>query len=142
MKNKCIVSIKGMQTYNDDTDDTDVSLTSEADFECDEDGICFISYEESELTGLEGTRTCIEIGKNYVSLQRDGAINTNMLFMKDRKTSSFYSTPYGNMLIGIFTDRLNIDLGSDGGRVSADYYIDINNESTGKNNFEIEIKGI
>ncbi len=142
MKNKCIVSIKGMQTYNDETDDTDVSLTSEAEFESDGDGVYFVSYEESELTGLEGTQTCIEIGKNYVSLQRNGAVNTNMLFMKDRKTSSFYATPYGDMLIGIFTDNLKIDLSDDGGTISADYYIDINNESTGKNNFEIEIKGI
>ena len=83
-KNKFIISIKGLQTYEDDSsDDTDISLMTEADFEY-QNGAYFIDYEESELTGLEGTSTSIEIGDNYVSLQRSGTINTNMLFMKDK----------------------------------------------------------
>ena len=63
-----------------------------------------------------------------------------MLFMKDRKTSSYYSTPYGDMQIDIFTDYLNIDISPTGGKINVDYFIDINNHSTGKNNFEIEIR--
>ncbi len=139
-KNKFIISIKGLQTYEDDSgDDTDISLMTEADFEY-HSGSYFIDYEESELTGLEGTSTSIEIGPNYVSLQRSGTINTNMLFMKDRKTSSYYSTPYGDMQIDIFTDYLNIDVTPKGGKINVDYFIDINNASTGKNSFELEIR--
>ncbi|MBO7289566.1 MAG: DUF1934 domain-containing protein [Clostridia bacterium] len=138
-KNKFIISIKGLQTYEDDENNTDISLLTEADFEYN-NGAYFIDYEESELTGLEGTKTSIEIGDNYVSLQRSGTVNTNMLFMKDRKTSSYYSTPYGDMQIDIFTDYLNIDVTPKGGKINVDYFIDINNLSTGKNNFEIEIK--
>ena len=138
-ENKFIISIKGLQTYEDDSDDTDISLLTEACFEY-QDGLYFIDYEESELTGLEGTKTCIEIGKNYVSLQRSGTVNTHMLFMKDRKTSSYYNTPYGDMQIDIFTDYLDIDVGPEGGKVNVDYFIDINNMNTGKNNFEIEIR--
>ncbi len=139
-KNKFIISIKGLQTYeDDDKNDTDISLLTEAEFEYS-NGAYFIDYEESELTGLEGTKTSIEIGDNYVSLQRSGTVNTNMLFMKDRKTSSYYNTPYGDMQIDIFTDYLNIDVTPKGGKINVDYFIDINNLSTGKNNFEIEIK--
>ncbi len=138
-ENKFIISIKGLQTYEDDNDDTHISLLTEGEFEY-QDGAYFIDYEESELTGLEGTKTSIEIGTNYVSLQRNGTVNTHMLFMKDRKTSSYYSTPYGDMQIDIFTDYLNIDISPTGGKINVDYFIDINNHSTGKNNFEIEIR--
>ncbi|MBQ6895165.1 MAG: DUF1934 domain-containing protein [Clostridia bacterium] len=138
-ENKFIISIKGLQTYEDDNDDTDISLLTEGEFEY-QDGAYFIDYEESELTGLEGTKTSIEIGTNYVSLQRNGTVNTHMIFMKDRKTSSYYSTPYGDMQIDIFTDYLNIDISPTGGKINVDYFIDINNHSTGKNNFEIEIR--
>lgn len=138
-ENKYIISIKGLQTYEDDEDNTDISLLTEGVLEF-LDGVYFIDYEESELTGLEGTSTCIEIGPNYVSLQRSGTVNTNMLFMKDRKTSSYYNTPYGDMQIDIFTDNLKIDLTPKGGKINVDYFIDINNMSTGKNNFEIEIR--
>jgi len=138
-ENKFIISIKGLQTYEDDTDDSDISLMTEGGFEY-QDGAYFIDYEESELTGLEGTKTSIEVGSDYVSLKRDGTVNTQMLFMKDRKTSSYYSTPYGDMQINIFTDNLNIDMTPKGGKINVDYFIDINNLSTGKNNFEIEIR--
>lgn len=136
---KYIISIKGLQTYEDDNNDTDISLLTEGDFEF-QDGVYFIDYEESELTGLEGTSTSIEIGSNYVSLQRSGTVNTNMLFMKDRKTSSYYNTPYGDMQIDIFTENLNIDISPKGGKINVNYFIDINNMSTGKNNFEIEVR--
>ncbi len=138
-ENKYIISIKGLQTYEDDGDDTDISLLTEGCFEF-QDGVYFIDYEESELTGLEGTSTCIEVGSNYVSLQRSGTVNTHMLFMKDRKTSSYYNTPYGDMQIDIFTDGLSIDISDKGGKINVDYFIDINNRSTGKNNFEIEVR--
>ena len=136
---KYIISIKGLQTYEGDNDDTDISLMTEGDF-IFQDGVYFIDYEESELTGLEGTSTSIEIGSNYVSLQRSGTVNTNMLFMKDRRTSSYYNTPYGDMQIDIFTDNLNIDISPKGGKINVNYLIDINNMSTGKNNFEIEVR--
>ncbi len=139
MEDKYIVSIKGYQSYEEDNENTDVQLTTEADFE-KQDGVYFIDYEESEITGLEGTKTSIEIGSNYVSLQRNGSVNTQMLFMKNRKTSSYYNTPYGNMMIGIFTDKLNIDVSDNGGKVNVDYYLDVNNSTRSKNNFEIEIR--
>lgn len=139
MEDKYIVSIKGYQSYEEDNENTDVQLTTEAGFE-KQDGVYFIDYEESEITGLEGTKTSIEIGSNYVSLQRNGSVNTQMLFMKDRKTSSYYNTPYGNMMIGIFTDKLNIDVSDNGGKVNVDYYLDVNNSTRSKNNFEIEIR--
>lgn len=139
MENKYIISIKGFQSYYDDPNESDISLLTEGGFEY-ADGAYFIDYEESELTGLEGTTTSIEIGKDYVSLQRNGTVNSHMLFMKDRKTSSYYNTPYGDMKIDIFTDSLNIDVSPKGGKINVNYLIDINNKSTGKNNFEIEIR--
>ncbi|MBQ4527124.1 MAG: DUF1934 domain-containing protein [Clostridia bacterium] len=138
MDKKYLISIKGLQSYGDD-DTTDVSLTTEADFE-HRDGVYFIDYEESELTGLEGTKTSIEIGSNYVSLTRNGSVNTQMLFMKDRKTNTYYNTPYGDLLIGIFTDKMNIDVDKTGGKINVDYYLDVNSQTSSKNNFEIEIK--
>jgi len=139
MKETFLLNIKGLQSYAEPDDDTDIVLTTEADFEL-QDGVFFVDYEETEITGMEGTKTVIEIGNNYVSLRRTGTVNTNMLFMKDRKTSSFYNTPYGELLIGIMTSKLEIDVNENGGKVSVDYYIDINNQATSKNNFDLEIR--
>lgn len=137
MKNKYMVSINGIQQYDND-DNTDVVFTTEADFEND-NGIYYVDYEESEITGLEGSKTSIEIGSDYVSLTRDGAMSTQMLFMIGRKTNTYYNTPYGNMLIGIYTESLTIDVNANGGKVVVEYYLDVNNQTTSKNKFEIDI---
>ncbi len=139
MKDKFFVSIKGMQEYENPDDNSDISLTTEAEFQ-KQDGVYFIDYQESEITGLDGTNTSIEIGNNYVSLSRSGAVNSQMLFMKEKKTSSYYNTPYGSFMIGIYTDNLNIAIDDNGGTINVDYYIDINNSKTSKNNFEINIR--
>lgn len=139
MRETFLINIRGLQFYTEPDDDTDIVLTSEAGFEF-QDGVFFVDYEETEITGYAGTKTVIEIGSDYVSLRRTGTLNTNMLFMKDRKTSSSYNTPYGELLIGIMTSKLEIDVDENGGKVSVEYYVDINNQSTSKNIFDLEIR--
>jgi len=139
MRETFLINIRGLQFYSEPDDDTDIVLTTEAGFEF-QDGVFFVDYEETEITGYAGTKTVIEIGSDYVSLRRTGTLNTDMLFMKDRKTSSSYNTPYGELLIGILTSKLEIDVDENGGKVSVEYYVDINNQSTSKNIFDLEIR--
>lgn len=139
MQKKFLITIKGLQSYYDDTESSDIELLTEGDF-YKEDGVYFCDYAESEITGLDGTDTSIEIGSNYVSLQRSGNVNSQMLFMEGRKTSSLYSLPYGELTVDIYTEKLKTNVDEHGGSISIDYIIDINNATTGRNNFEIAIR--
>lgn len=139
MQKKFLITIKGLQSYYDDTESSDIELLTEGDF-YKEDGVYFCDYAESEITGLDGTDTSIEIGSNYVSLQRSGNVNSQMLFMEGRKTSSLYSLPYGELTVDIYTEKLKANVDEHGGSISIDYIIDINNATTGRNNFEIAIR--
>ncbi len=139
MQKKFLITIKGLQSYYDDTESSDIELLTEGDF-YKEDGVYFCDYAESEITGLDGTDTSIEIGSNYVSLQRSGNVNSQMLFMAGRKTSSLYSLPYGELTVDIYTEKLKTNVDEHGGSISIDYIIDINNATTGRNNFEIAIR--
>ena len=140
MSKKFSVSIKGLQTYAGDVDDTDIELVSECDF-YKADGVYFCDYAESEITGLSGTNTSIEIGDNYVSLNRTGTVNSQMLFMEGRKTTSRYSMPFGELVIDIHTKSLKKNIDEKGGTLKIDYIIDINNSSSGHNVFDITIGG-
>ena len=134
------VSIKGLQTYAGDVDDTDIELVSECDF-YKADGVYFCDYAESEITGLSGTNTSIEIGDNYVSLNRTGTVNSQMLFMEGRKTTSLYSMPFGELVIDIHTKSLKKNIDEKGGTLKIDYIIGITNSSSGHNVFDITIGG-
>ncbi len=139
MPKKFTISIKGLQSYAGDAEDSNIELVSECDFYFS-DGAYFCEYEESEITGLGGTSTSIEIGSDYVSLVRKGTVNSQMLFMEGRKTTSLYAMPFGELTIDIHTKSLDCRIDENGGRIMVDYIIDINNASGGRNTFDIIIE--
>lgn len=136
---KYVIQISGMQAYEGDAEPNDVELITEGAYFY-QDGKYFVEYEESEVTGMAGTKTCIEIDKDYVALVRNGSVNTQMLFMRDKTTTSYYNTPYGMMVIGVLSNRVESHLDPHGGQVEVEYFMDINNQRTGTNNFMINIR--
>ena len=141
MKNKdYVITIKGLQSYDDD-ENVDIEMMAQGDFS-KEDGKFFIDYEETEATGMEGTSTSIEIDSDYVSLTREGAVETTLLFIKGRQTTSYYETPYGTMMMGITTEKVDTRLDENGGTVDVSYSMSMNNLFSGTNTFQIQVRKI
>ena len=134
-----LITINGFQQTVGDTESDNVELITSGDFEY-ENGLYYIDYDESGATGLEGCHTSIEIGADYLSIQRTGAINTDMLYIEGKKTYSLYNTPYGQMMIGIYTKKLNIDIDDTGGDISIEYTIEMNDKPCGSNRLKITVK--
>lgn len=135
--NNVKVSIKGMQTQDDDTND--VELFTEGQFEKDGDKYILI-YKESEMTGFEGTTTTVEIENEKVSIIRSGNVSNQMIFLKGKKTTSYYNTQYGSLVIGVMADKMDVDINDNGGKIDINYILDINEEFIGQNNVHIDIK--
>ena len=65
-----MISVRGEQYY-DGVDPDSTELMTEGPLEQTADGLR-ISYQETELTGMEGTCTTFEIGPSRVILRRSG----------------------------------------------------------------------
>lgn len=76
----------------------------------EKNGNIYITYKESELSGMEGTTTTLKITSNSLSIIRFGTYNSKLEFRRDEKTLTNYQTPYGNMAMTINTGLLDIDL--------------------------------
>lgn len=135
--NNVKVSIKGMQTQDDDTND--VELFTEGQFEKNGDKYILI-YKESEMTGFEGTTTTVEIENERVSIIRSGNVSNQMIFLKGKKTTSYYNTQFGSLVIGVMADKMDVDITDEGGKIDISYILDINEEFIGQNNVHIDIK--
>ena len=133
--NNVKVSIKGMQTQDDDTND--VELFTEGQFEKDGDKYILI-YKE--MTGFEGTTTTVEIENERVSIIRSGNVSNQMIFLKGKKTTSYYNTQFGSLVIGVMADKMDVDITDEGGKIDISYILDINEEFIGQNNVHIDIK--
>lgn len=138
-KKNVMISIKGMQEVYSIDDSTDVELLTEGEF-YKADGKYYAVYQESDVTGMEGTTTTVEVDKDKVSIIREGTITNQMIFIKDKKTTSYYDTQFGALTIGVLSDKINVDIDDNGGVIDVGYSLEINDETVGKNQFYISIR--
>ena len=99
-----------------------------------------LTWQESELTGLEGTLTTFQIERDRVTLLRVGEVNSQMVFQEGRRHLSMYNTPYGAMAIGVNTRHLLAELTDQGGDIEIDYAIEVDHAIAGRNIFQIKVK--
>lgn len=138
MEENVIISIKGSQLY--EGQDPDVTeLVTAGTLRREQEGYT-IAYQETELTGLEGTTTKLRIEGPRVTLLRQGSVNSQMIFEVGRKHLSMYETPYGALAVGIETRRLKNTVDEAGGDLETDYAIEIDNLLAGKSLFQLNVK--
>lgn len=137
MCDNVIISIKSNQIYDDREPDC-IELVSAGTLEQTEGGYT-ISYQESELTGLEGTTTVLQVSEGQVTLLRQGGVNSVMVFEEGRQHVSVYETPEGTLAISVNTQRLRSALDAQGGDIEIQYTIDVNHAATGLNQFHIHV---
>ena len=138
MEKNVVISIKGTQKYEDTPPDV-IELVTEGRLTRDEGGYT-LTYQESEVTGLEGTLTTILVDGEQVTLMRAGEINAQMVFQEGRRHLSMYNTPYGAMAIGVNTRHLLADLNDQGGDIEIDYAIEVDHAIAGRNIFQIKVR--
>ena len=138
MEKEVVISIKGMQKYEGMPPDV-VELVTEGRMA--RDGSSYtLSYQESELTGLEGTLTTILVDGEQVTLMRMGEFNSQLVFQEGRRHLSLYNTPYGAMTIGVNTRHLLAELTDQGGDIEVDYAIEVDHALAGRSVFRINVR--
>lgn len=138
MEKQVIISIKGMQEFEQAGKDR-IELVTQGSLRRDK-GILTLCYAESELTGLEGTTTTIQVEPERVTMLRTGQVNTQMVFQEGRRHLAMYNTPYGAMAVGVSTRHLYAEMGDEGGDIEIDYNIEIDHAVAGRNVFQINVK--
>ena len=138
-ENNVIISIKSVQTFEDQEPET-VELTTAGHLEPDGDQSYNLSYQESEVTGMEGTLTTFQIEKGRITLLRLGQFNSQMVFEEGRRHLSMYESPYGTLSVGVNTRKMRSDMTSRGGTISLAYDIEFNHSVAGMTTFEIQVR--
>ena len=133
-----LLSIRGEQ-YFDDIDPDATELMTEGTMVLTEDGMV-LSYEETELTGMEGTTTTFEVKGPQVILTRTGTVNSQMVFEEGRQHTSLYETPFGELSVDIQTSVLKHNLTERGGVMEIKYSIAVEHTVTGRNCFKIRVR--
>lgn len=139
MDKPVIISIKGIQSF-EDSDNEAIELITEGRLMGDLDSGYTLSYQESQITGLEGTLTTFQIEKGRITLMRVGEVNSQMVFEEGRKHLSLYETPYGALTVGVNTRKAHSTIGEADGEIEIKYAIEIDHAVAGENAFQINVR--
>lgn len=88
----------------------------------------YILYEEV-VEGMVGTtKNTIKIAEDgFFEMSKTGLTNSKMTFEKDRIYMTNYQTPFGEMVVGVHTKTLNVDVQEDDINVGIVYSLDVDN---------------
>ena len=137
---RALITVSGIQDFNGTADDT-VELVTDGVYTRTEDGF-EIYYLESELTGLAGTATRVEVRPGSVTVERAGTLNACMEFKPGQKSCFLYDTQFGSATLEVETRKINADLDDFGGELCIDYVVNMEHTVSSKNKLKISVKGL
>ena len=119
MEKSAVISIR---SFSDLDKDEVIEVVTPGKFHLGESEFKAV-YEESEISGMDGTTTTLVIKDDVLVLEREGSTSTRMEFKKGEDVISLYNTPYGMMNINISTKELDIDMDEDAGVIYTKYVL-------------------
>lgn len=99
-----------------------------------------ISYEESDLTGLEGVTTTFRLGQRGATLRRSGKVQSRMIFQEGVRHESLYQVEFGVLMISVIARKIRYDMSEQGGTVDITYGIEIEQTAVGQVVYHLEVK--
>ena len=101
-----------------------------------------VSYEESDLIGMEGVTSAFEVDGDRVALERTGTLQSRMEFVEGQKTESLYSMDFGAMLLGVTARRVESHMTDEGGSIHLEYGVELERNFLGLNTYDIQVKTV
>ena len=129
-----IHSLTGLGEEEDSLDFVTDGLYSYAD------GVASLSYLETEVTGLEGTRTSLMVLPDKVVVDRDGMVMSRMVFTPGQRSAFQYDTPIGTATMQMDTHRITQRFDERGGDMEIDYVLGLEHAVISRNRFRLNVR--
>jgi uncharacterized beta-barrel protein YwiB (DUF1934 family) len=138
MDKNVIISVKGTQASHNQVENI-LELVTEGKY-YKKDEAYFLTYDESEVTGMSGTTTTLKVLDGIVTLIRMGSVNSQFVFQQGQKHVSYYDTEFGAFTIGVTANEVDVKIDDSGGEIKIGYKLEIDNNGTGENDFCLSIR--
>jgi len=101
----------------------------------------YVLYDEVVEGMLGSIKNTIKItGDSKLEMKKSGIASTNMVFEKEKMNVTQYDTPYGEMMVGVYTKDMKVDVTEQNIDVSIAYALDVNSEKVADCEIVMNIK--
>ena len=142
MTKDVLVTISGLQIMSMAEDSEPVEVITAGDY-YKKNNKHYVIYDEL-VEGIPGTiKNKVRIlDDQKVEIIKSGITNTHMVFEKDKINMTQYETPYGEMMIGVFTKDIQFEEQDEKITVHVNYALDINGDPVADCNIDIKITAL
>ena len=137
MRTNAVIKIVSLQRTENGDNSSEMSVVGSITYDDDKSIIEYI--ENNEETGPEET-TITVFNNNTVSIVRKGQFSSEMMVEKNVRHHTFYSTPYGELTMGIYGNQVEWSKDDNGGILRMKYSLDFNNGFVSENTMKIYIE--
>ena len=131
MTKDILLSLKGLQIEYEEGSDAVETITPAS---------YYIVYDEMTEGFTETTRNIIRFQDSYLEVFKRGLINVRMVFEESKKNVTSYQTPFGNILIGVDTESVQINEKENQISVLVDYTLEANYQYLADCRIEMELR--
>ena len=136
MKKDRVIRITDTQTTAEGEDG--VEVTTMGHFRGSEDDY-ILSFEENFGDGLKSSTRISVKGQKTASIMRTGDICSEITVEPGKRHSCRYTTPYGDMFIGVFAQNVFSSVSPKGGQLEMTYTVDCNGSLIAKKQMIIKV---
>lgn len=135
-----IIKIKGTQGLEGQQEVMEFTTDGKMDFT---PRLITLFYDEGQMMEGAKIKTRLELsGASEAVIVRSGTMNSRLVVKKGVRNTCFYSTPFGEMTIGIFGETIENNLSESGGTLKLAYTIDSNSNLISKNEVFITVREV
>jgi len=135
------IKITGKQVYDGGEEDQMEFITDGRLYQ--RNGYCYLIYDESEISGMEGLKTTLRFNDKSLKMKRVGknGPQSELYFEEERRFMSSYDTPEGPLGIEVLTTAVRnlVDKEEGKGRLDVEYDISLDGMAEGKNRITIDL---
>lgn len=134
--------LRDLASLHDENGET-IEIVSEGRL-TEEDGRIVISYDETELTGMEGATTTVSFLRDApetLTMLRYGTVSTTLIFEEGKRYLSAYDTGIFPLEVCTYTRRVeNTVAALQGGKILIDYIVELRGATAEHTVFSCEIR--
>ena len=137
MMKDVVISIRSLTGQGEDEDSLDFVTDGLYSY----DGlVACVTYLETEVTGMEGTRTSLMVLPDKVVVDRDGLITSRMIFTPGQRSAFQYDTPVGTATMQMDTHSITQRFDERGGDMEIDYVLGLEHAVISRNRFRLNVR--
>ncbi|WP_066634087.1 DUF1934 domain-containing protein [Desulfolucanica intricata] len=140
MRKEVLVTVRGTQT-NDWGEKETIELITKGNY-FQKNRCYYIIYNESEISGMEGTTTSVKAEQDKVTLNRMGTAEMKHVFEEGIPDDGNYVTPYGRFFSCVLPWKVEVDLTDVGGSINLEYEVELDKQKIGYNELSITVKEV